>query len=99
MTNTSGIHTGLVTHHHDQVATIPVAVNLRVKKIKNNIELSPVPDELVEFELFAISFYLYLKICISFEFTNTIVFESFQSSIRTQHSIHTTHRVGCLHKS
>lgn len=28
-------HSGSVTHHHDQVATAPIPVNFRTKRIKN----------------------------------------------------------------
>ena len=46
-----GIHSGEVTHHHDQVATCPMPASLRVKKIRN--KTMPIPRPLdVDFCLF-----------------------------------------------
>lgn len=32
-----GIHSGAVTHHHDQVATCPTSASFKVKNIRNKI--------------------------------------------------------------
>lgn len=37
-TNTTGIHRGDVTHHHDQLVTWPISANFNVRNIKNNID-------------------------------------------------------------
>lgn len=34
--NANGIHIGDVTHHQDQLATLPTSVSLNTRKTKNN---------------------------------------------------------------
>ena len=54
--NVIGIQSGLVTHHHDQVATCPMPANFSTKKIKNNTVPNPIP--LLVTTCFSISYYL-----------------------------------------
>jgi hypothetical protein len=52
-TATIGPHNGLVTVHHDQLATIPTFANLSVRNIRNIIKPIPIPPEfLLEFDIF-----------------------------------------------
>jgi hypothetical protein len=43
ITNTKGIQRGLVTHHHDQLATTPMLANFNTKKTTKIIEPNPIP--------------------------------------------------------
>lgn len=40
-----GAHNGAKIHHQDQVATIPVPVNFKTRKIKNSTVKQPIPLE------------------------------------------------------
>lgn len=56
MMATKGSHKGEVTHHQDQVATLPMPANLRTKNTMNRmVHIPPVP-------LFAFEFFIYLFI-------------------------------------
>jgi hypothetical protein len=65
---TIGTHNGLVTAHHDQLATTPTPANLSVRNIRNIIKPIPIPPEfLLEFDIFL---YLFCKYTTIFLNTN-----------------------------
>jgi len=50
-TNEAGIQRGLVTHHQDHVAIMPISANFNTKKIRNTNPHNPIPVLVLEFLL------------------------------------------------
>ena len=55
----NGAHSGAVTHHQLQEATVPICASLRIKKMKNSV----VPNPIVTFVVFVFVFVL-IVLCV-----------------------------------